>query len=64
MKILLVDDEDSMRQLIGDMVRDAGYEFAYAPDGRAGVAAAQRERPDLVIMDVRLPVLDGVSSCR
>ena len=64
MKILLVDDEDSMRQLIGDMVRDAGYEFAYAPDGRAGVAAAQRERPDLVIMDVMLPVLDGFSSCR
>ena len=64
MKILLVDDEDSMRKLVCSMVTDAGYDFAYAGDGRSAIAVAQNERPDLIIMDVMLPVLDGFSSCR
>lgn len=64
MKILLVDDEDSMRTLVFDMMADAGYEFAYAPDGRAALEAAAIEKPDLIIMDVMLPVLDGFSACR
>ena len=63
MKILLVDDEDSMRTLVSDMMADAGYEFAYAPDGRAALEAAAIEKPDLIIMDVMLPVLDGFSAC-
>ncbi|MFR9170145.1 MAG: response regulator, partial [Gordonibacter urolithinfaciens] len=51
-KILLIDDENSIARLVGSMAGDAGYAFAYAEDGAEGLVVAEREAPDLVIMDV------------
>ena len=63
MKILLVDDEPAIRRLVSSLVVDAGYEFAYAEDGLAALKAVECERPDLVIMDVMMPRMDGFASC-
>ncbi|WP_449315216.1 response regulator transcription factor [Rubneribacter sp.] len=63
MKILLVDDEPAIERLVSGLVADAGYEFAYAEDGLAALEAAKREKPDLVIMDVMMPRMDGFASC-
>lgn len=64
MKILIVDDEERMCKLIGGIVREAGWDQAVAQDGEAALEAVRNEKPDLVIMDVMLPRLDGFSVCR
>ena len=64
MKILLVDDEISIERLVSSMLLDAGYEFAYADNGFDALAIAEREKPDLVIMDVMMPKMDGFAACR
>ena len=64
MKILLVDDEASIERLVSRMITDAGYEFAYAENGFDALAAIEREKPDLVIMDVMMPKMDGFTACR
>lgn len=64
MKILLVDDEDSIKRLIDNMLTDAGYDFSYASDGANALGVAERERPDLIIMDVMMPRMDGFATCR
>lgn len=64
MKILLVDDEASIERLISRMVVDAGYEFSHAEDGFAALAMAEEENPDLIIMDVMMPKMDGFTTCR
>lgn len=63
-KILLVDDENSIARLVSSMVTDAGYAFVWAEDGYEGLAAAEREAPDLIIMDVMMPKMDGFTTCR
>lgn len=64
MKILLVDDETSIERLVSSMLLDAGYEFAYADNGFDALAIAELEKPDLVIMDVMMPKMDGFTACR
>lgn len=64
MKILLVDDEASIERLVSGMIVDAGYEFAYADNGFDALAVAEQEKPDLIIMDVMMPKMDGFSACR
>ena len=64
MKILLVDDEASIERRVSRMITDAGYEFAYAENGFDALAAIEREKPDLVIMDVMMPKMDGFTTCR
>lgn len=64
MKILLVDDESSIKRLVSSMIVDAGYEFAYAEDGIEALDLMEKERIDLVIMDVMMPRMDGFSTCR
>lgn len=63
MKILLVDDEASLCEALGMILRRAGYEFVCAQDGRTGLAYFERETPDLVILDVMLPGLNGFDLC-
>ncbi len=63
-KILVVDDESSILQTLRFNLERSGYEVVTATDGRSAVAMAQREQPDLVVLDIMLPILDGIETCR
>jgi two-component system KDP operon response regulator KdpE len=58
-KILAVDDEDDVRRLIEIKLKKAGFEVVTAVNGQEGLDKAKAERPDLVIMDVMMPEMDG-----
>ena len=57
--ILLVEDNEMNRDMLSRRLQRRGYEVALAVDGAQGVAAATEGRPDLILMDMSLPVLDG-----
>ncbi|WP_052050720.1 response regulator [Leptolyngbya sp. KIOST-1] len=63
-KLLLVEDNDVNRDMLSRRLMRKGYEVAIAIDGAEGVAKALSERPDLVIMDIDLPVIDGYEATR
>ena len=63
-KILIVEDEATVRDTLALNLRAEGYEVATAGDGEAGLAAARSGKPDLVVLDVMLPELDGLTVCR
>jgi DNA-binding response OmpR family regulator len=63
-KILVVDDESAILQTLRFNLERNGYQVATAGDGRSAIALAAREHPDLIIMDIMLPVLDGIEACR
>lgn len=58
-KILLVDDEPAIVQVIQARLKANGYEVVTAQDGQEGLNAARAEKPDLIILDVMLPKMDG-----
>ncbi len=60
MKILVVDDEEVLREFLCDLLASLGHQTIRATDGREGFETARAERPDLVISDIRMPVLDGL----
>ena len=62
-KILLVDDAGFMRMMIKNYLSKAGYgEFVEGSDGQQAVALYQQEKPDLVIMDITMPNMDGIQA--
>lgn len=63
-KILVVDDEIDIADFIGDYLTGEGYEVIKAYDGTNALDKIQQERPDLVILDVRLPGMDGFEVCK
>ena len=63
-RILVVEDQEDNRRIIRDLLTSAGYELLEAVDGEAGVSLAKSERPDLILMDIQLPVLDGYEATR
>ena len=63
-KILLVEDNEMNRDMLSRRLQRKGYEVVIAVDGGAGVEAARREKPDLILMDMSLPVLDGWEATR
>jgi two-component system, cell cycle response regulator DivK len=63
-RILVVEDEDDSRRIARDLLTTAGFEMIEAEDGEKAVAAALRERPDLILMDMQLPALDGYEATR
>jgi DNA-binding response OmpR family regulator len=63
-KILIVEDEATVRETLALNLRAEGYDVATASDGEAGLAAARSGKPDLVVLDVMLPRLDGLTVCR
>jgi two-component system cell cycle response regulator DivK len=63
-RILVVEDQDDNRRIIRDLLTSAGYELIEALDGEAGVRLAESERPDLILMDIQLPLLDGHEATR
>jgi len=64
MKILVIEDETNIAQLIRLYLEQAGYSVVIASDGVAGLEMHAREHPDLVILDLMLPALDGMEVCR
>jgi len=58
-RILVIDDEEDIRNLLEELLRRAGHEVEKADDGRAGLRALHASRPDLVVLDVTMPELDG-----
>lgn len=63
-KILIIEDEATITQLIRLYLEQANYQVSTASDGVAGLELHARERPDLVILDLMLPVMDGMEVCR
>jgi CheY-like chemotaxis protein len=63
-KILLVEDNEMNRDMLSRRLIRRGYEVVVAEDGVAGLEAARSERPDLVLMDMSLPVMDGWEATR
>jgi len=63
-RILVVEDTEDNRQIIRDLLSSVGYELIEAADGAEGVALAQKERPDLILMDIQLPEIDGYEATR
>ena len=63
-RILVVEDQEDLRAILRDLLVGSGYDVIEAVDGQAGVATAQSERPDLILMDIQLPVLDGYEAIR
>lgn len=62
-KILIVDDEVHLARILQFTLEHAGYEVITAFDGREAIEAVEKERPDLVILDLMLPVIDGYKVC-
>lgn len=63
-RILLVEDNEMNRDMLGRRLQRRGYEVIIAIDGAEGVAKAQADAPDLILMDMSLPVLDGWEATR
>ncbi len=63
-KILLVDDSATERHIIGEMLTRAGFQVVLAEDGEKGVALAKVQLPDLIVMDVVMPGLNGFQATR
>jgi DNA-binding response OmpR family regulator len=63
-KILVVDDEPKIAEICQDYLKAAGYDVLTALTGPDGLAAARREKPDLVVLDLMLPEMDGLDVCR
>jgi two-component system cell cycle response regulator DivK len=63
-RILVVEDQEDNRRILRDLLTSAGYEVLEAETGEEGVAAAEVERPDLILMDIQLPGIDGHEATR
>ena len=63
-KVLLVEDNEMNRDMLSRRLIRRGFEVLLAVDGEQGVATAQREMPDIILMDMSLPVLDGWEATR
>jgi CheY-like chemotaxis protein len=62
--VLVVDDEPAITVLMAAILAHAGFQVTQASGGTEAIALARRERPDLILMDVMMPDLDGRDSCR
>ena len=63
-RILVVEDQDDNRQIIRDMLAGTGYEITEAENGEQALAAVAKQRPDLILMGIQLPILDGYEVTR
>ena len=63
-RILVVEDQEDNRQILRDLLGNAGYELIEAENGEEALAAVARQRPDLILMDIQLPVMDGYEATR
>ena len=62
--ILIVDDSGMIRRIVGLILKNFGYKTLQAENGKIGYEKTQTHKPDLVIMDIEMPVMDGIESTR
>jgi DNA-binding response OmpR family regulator len=62
-KILIADDSRTIRALVRRALSSAGFDVTLAADGKEAVQLARRDRPDLVILDIQMPEMDGYQAC-
>ena len=62
--ILVVEDQEDNRQILRDLLSNAGYDMCEAENGEEALAAVAKQRPDLILMDIQLPILDGYEATR
>ena len=63
-RVLLVEDNEANRDMLSRRLASRGYQISIATDGRQGIAAAQAEQPDIILMDMNLPEIDGWEATR
>ena len=63
-RILVVEDREDNRQILRDLLGTSGYELVEVEDGLQAVAAVAKQRPDLILMDIQLPDIDGYEATR
>jgi two-component system, cell cycle response regulator DivK len=63
-RILVVEDQEDNRQIIRDMLSATDYEITEAENGEQALAAVAKQRPDLILMDIQLPIMDGYEATR
>jgi two-component system cell cycle response regulator DivK len=63
-RILVVEDQEDNRQIIRDMLSATDYEITEAENGEEALAAVAKQRPDLILMDIQMPIMDGYEATR
>ena len=63
-RILVVEDQEDNRQILRDLLASAGYDMAEAENGQEALAAVAQHKPDLILMDIQLPIMDGYEATR
>ena len=63
-RILVVEDQEDLRGVLRDLFTNSGYIVIEAVDGAAGVATAKSDRPDIILMDIQMPIIDGYEATR
>jgi two-component system cell cycle response regulator DivK len=63
-RILVVEDQEDNRQIIRDMLSTTDYQIAEAENGEEALAAVAKQRPDLILMEIQLPSMDGYETTR
>jgi two-component system cell cycle response regulator DivK len=63
-RILVVEDQEDNRQILRDLLGSAEYEMTEAENGEEALAAVVRDKPDLILMDIQLPIMDGYEATR
>ena len=63
-RILVIEDTENNRRIFRDLLTHAGFELLEARDGEEGVSMAAEQRPDLILMDIQLPIVDGYEATR
>ena len=61
-KVLIVEDEEMIQRLFKDVLEKVGYKIIIAGDGEQGVQLASKEKPDLILMDVQMPIKNGLEA--
>jgi len=63
-KVLIVEDEETIQRLFKDVLEKVGYKIIIAGDGEQGVQLASKEKPDLILMDMQMPIKNGLEATR
>lgn len=63
-KVLIVEDEETIQRLFKDVLEKVGYKIIIAGDGEQGVQLASKEKPDLILMDVQMPIKNGLEATK